>query len=79
MPTKSMFHTEASILLKSITRHKLLQINNLQHTTGLPAPTDTFAAQFDEAKLLLRPMFLGNAATSCEDNILTLIHELFTG
>lgn len=24
-------------------------------------------------------MFLGNAAASCEDNILTLIHELFTG
>gem|GEM_PF-3262892 len=32
-----------------------------------------------EAPLLPRTMFLGNAAHGCEDKILTLINELFTG
>ena len=30
-------------------------------------------------ELLLLAMFLGNVALGCEDNILTLINELFTG
>ena len=38
-----------------------------------------FMARDDGANLLRLHMFLGNLAFACEDNILTLINELFTG
>jgi hypothetical protein len=38
-----------------------------------------FPNRSDAVKLLLLSMFLGNLALSSEDNILTLINELFTG
>ena len=56
----------------------MLEYVTYNNNQGLiPAPC--FRSPTREAEFPPRPMFVGNVAPSCEDNILTLINELFTG